>query len=240
MTKPNLSGARAKLNWAQGQIHALHAQIDAFVQKNAEPIAPHPQFTHAQIIRKDRVIPDEIKTAAGMIIQAQRDSLDYLVHALAVNNGATKLAATEFPIVNSEARLSDKRTRRKIAELAPADQAAILALKPYKGGNNVLYALNWLCNKSKHRDLIVLAQNIAGIRFGPKPNTPGGHLRKFAAWHHPEGEIVALDADPNIQLDIAFTVAFREVPEAQSQPVIEMLGEFSRLAASIIDLFEQG
>jgi hypothetical protein len=237
MTKPNLAGARAKLNWANSQIHILHAQIHAFIEKNAEPITPHPDFTRAQMIRHDRVIPDEIKTATGMIIQAQRDSLDHLVHALAVNNGAKKLSATEFPISDSEVRLSDKGTLRKIAELTAADQAVILGLKPYKGGNNVLYALNWLCNKSKHRDLIAIAQNLASMGFGARPGTAGGHLRKFGAWRTPDAEIVMIDSDPNIQLNLAFTVAFREIPEAQSQPVIETLGEFSRSTASIIDLF---
>lgn len=235
MAKPNLSGARAKLNWAQGQIYALHAGIQTFIEKNAEPIAPHPDFTQAKIFRKDRVIPDEIKIATGMIIQAQRDSLDYLIHALALNNGAKKLSATEFPIVDDEARLSDKGTLRKIAELTAADQATILALKPYKGGNNVLYALNWLCNKSKHRDLIAIAQNLAGVGF--QPGLAPGHLRKFAAWDRPEGVIVAIDADDNIKLNLAFTIAFREIPEAQSQPVIETLNEFGRLAGSILDLF---
>jgi hypothetical protein len=133
MPKANLSGARAKLNWADSQINVIDGQIRVFIENNVETIPPYPQFTHGQLLRHDRDIPDEIKTSAGMIIQAQRDSLDHLVHALAVNNGAKKLTSVEFPICDTDARLTDKGTRRKIEELAPADQATIIALKPYKG-----------------------------------------------------------------------------------------------------------
>lgn len=111
------------------------------------------------------MIPEEIKAATGMIIQAQRDSLDYVVHSLAVKNGAKKLNTVQFPVAESQAGLPLQR----IAELDPADQAAIIALNPYKGGNNDLYALHWLSNKSKHRELITVAQNLkqAGWRAIP-------------------------------------------------------------------------
>ena len=133
MNKGNLLSPRAKLNWANKQISTLD-EIRNFVKKNVEPIPPYPEFTHGQIIRNDRIIPDDIKTSAGMIVQAQRDSLDYLAHALAVKNGAKRLRALNFPIADCEARFSDKGTMRKIAEISTFDQNIIVALKPYKGG----------------------------------------------------------------------------------------------------------
>jgi hypothetical protein len=243
MTKANLSGARAKLKWADSQINILDGQIRDFIEKNVETIPPYPNFTHGQILRNDRVIPDEIKASTGMIVQAQRDSLDHLAHALAVNNKAVKLTAVEFPICDTQARFADKGTRRKIAELSAVDQAAIIALKPYKGGNNVLYALHWLSNKSKHRDLIAVAQNLASAGWRPRPGSGGGYIRRFAVWTpdkspNKDGTVIMMDADPQIEFYLAFTIAFREIPETGSQPVVETLREFSRLANSIIDLFD--
>jgi hypothetical protein len=106
----------------------------------------------------------------------------------------------------------------------------------------MLYALHWLSNKSKHRDLIAVAQDLRQAGWRARAGTGGGHLRRFAAWG-PEASpnknamVIMMDADPQIEFYLAFTVAFREIPEAGAKPVVETLREFSRLTNAIIDLF---
>lgn len=244
MPHPDLSGARAKLQWANYQITILGAQIQSFMDNNVKEVRPDPESKLRKITfyRHHVAVPLEIKTATGMIVQAQRDSLDYLAVALARKNGAVRVSQVEFPICDSDARFADKGTRRKIELISPGDQAAIIALKPYKGGNNLLYALHWLSNKSKHRDLITTTHNPVGAVFR---STGGrGYVRNMTVkrGYSDTGELgsfVHLDADPNIKLDITFEVAFREIPEAGSQPVIETLRDFSSLANDIIDLFDR-
>ena len=45
----------------------------------------------------------------------------------------------------------------------------IEALKPYQGGNDLLYAIHWLNNKSKHRKLIAIATGVHSFGFGGGP-----------------------------------------------------------------------
>lgn len=239
----NLSGARAKLKWADNQIAVLGAELAAFVAQNVTEFRPDPnnKARRATLYRNNAPVPEEIKTATGMIIQAQRDSLDYLVVALARKNGAVKVTEPEFPICDSDTRFADKGTQRKIGSLSDMDKAAIMALKPYKGGNNLLYALHWLSNKSKHRDLIAATHHGVGAAF---ITTGGkGYVRKVTAQRAegPDGEpmtLVNIDADPQIKLNLTHTVSFREIPEAGSQPVVETLRNFSKLAREIIDGFD--
>ena len=50
------------------------------------------------IVELSEAIPVSLKTGVGMIIQAQRDSLDYLAMALAEYNGAVEPRDVYFPI----------------------------------------------------------------------------------------------------------------------------------------------
>ncbi|MER9918093.1 MULTISPECIES: hypothetical protein [unclassified Mesorhizobium] len=242
-TKLDLSGARAKLKWSDNQITILSTQIAAFMAQNVTEFRPDPkgEMRRATLYRNDALVPDDIKTATGMIIQAQRDSLDHLIVALARKNGAVKMTVPEFPICDSETRFADKGTLRKIGSLSDIDQAAVMALKPYKGGNNLLYALHWLSNKSKHRDLVTAMHHPISATF---TNTGViGHVRKVTIHKGkgPDGEpmaVVSVDADPQIKLNLSHAVSFREIPEAGSQPVIETLRNFSKLAREIIDGFD--
>src|SRR5262245_9669975 len=168
----DLSSARAKLDWANRQINTLDAEVRAFIERNpyrvrekSKPtLQREPNAAQRDLFEKGRFyeillsepIPDGIDTSLGMIIQALRDSLDHLAYALAEKNGDVEQKDVYFPIAESEGRFSDSGTQGKIKRLTEDDRTVIEALKPYQGGNNLLYALHWLNNKSKHRKLIAI------------------------------------------------------------------------------------
>ena len=185
--KTDLSSARAKLNWANAQIDILDAEIRAFIECNPYSVREKPK-PHLQLQREPNAaqrdlfdkgrfyeilltekIPKGIDTSTGMIIQALRDSLDHLAHALAEKNGAVEPKDVYFPITETKDGFPDPRTQRKIARLSEDDRTAIEALKPYQGGNDLLYAIHWLNNKSKHRKLIAIAAGVHSFGFGGGP-----------------------------------------------------------------------
>lgn len=238
----DLTGARAKLKWADNQITILGAQVTAFMAQNVYEVRtpPNSKMRRATLYRNNVTVPDDIKTATGMIVQAQRDSLDHLVVALARRkNAAVKDTIPAFPICDSGKLFA--ANLRKIADLSDADRDAIVALKPYKGGDNLLYALHWLSNKSKHRDLITAAQH--GVGAAITTDGAKGYVRKITVHQAlgPDGTpmaVVNMEADPQIKIKLSHAVSFREIPEAGSRPVIELLREFSKLAGEIIGGFD--
>jgi hypothetical protein len=251
---PDLSSARAKLNWANSQINILDAEIRGFIdrkpyriwEKPKPKLQREPNAAQRDLFEKGRFfkiiltedIPIEFKVAAGMIIQAIRDSLDHLTHALAKKNGAVKTTDVGFVIAPSESEFLGTGAQRKLRRLSETDRQIITALKPYKGGNDLLYSLHWLNNKSKHRELMAIATGADEFGFGGGPD----HIRRMLILppgntFSPDEQIICIDADQNMQFNLTSTVAFREIGHAQGQPVIETLREFSRLSNSIIDLF---
>lgn len=252
--KANLLNVHAKLGWADTQINALEAQIRSFLQRKPYRIRekPKPKFVsepnpaQAEMFKKGRFfelvfterLPASIPTTAGMVIQAQRDSLDYLAYALAVKNGAVEPADVYFVISDSEEGFTDKRARRKLSKLSAEDRRVIEALKPYKGGNDLLHSLHWLNNKSKHRSLMTIAAAEERLHF-----TGHGWITRFLILPVgntlcPNEPLICLEASEGIQLDLTVTIAFREIGYPDGKPVVEMLREFSRLTSSIVCLFE--
>jgi hypothetical protein len=254
--KADLSSARAKLNWANTQINILDAEIRAFIDRKPYSVREKPKpklqregnIAQRELFEKGRFfeiilteeIPDGIKASAGMTVQAIRDSLDHLAHALAKKNGSTKTTDVYFVIADSEAEFLGSRAQRKLRRISGPDRQIIAALKPYKGGNDLLYALHWLNNKSKHREMIAVATGVdpskTKMRGGP------GQVRKMLFLPRgntfcPDEPIICIDADKDIEFSLTATVAFREIVQTPGQSVVGTLHEFSRLANSIIDLF---
>jgi hypothetical protein len=246
MTKPNLSAARAKLDWADRQINVLDAEIRGFLEEKPYAISidseTEPGIRY-YVMDQTGPIPDIISAGIGAVIAPQRESLDMLATALAKNNGATKPNDVYFPVCKSEAIFREAITSKKIRELSSLDRAIIESLKPYLGGNDLLYALHALNIKSKHHDLLTVFGNATQFGMGVKEGQGGGYIRRIAVWPwnnspYPGKPCVFFDADPQMELKVSVDVAFREVGPAHSQPVIETLREFSRLANSIISLFD--
>lgn len=235
----DLSGARAKLSWAHNLITILDAGFRLFAESKPYSVV-HDANLHGDgfFIRLEKAanIPAEFQVHTGQIIAAQRDSLDLLANALAEKNGAVEPRDVYFPICDSLDGFNDKRSKKKIARLSPADRAVIEGLKPYAGGNNLLHSLHTLNNKSKHRKLIVLGAANTGLGIGGN-----GHIRKIEVFGavslDNDAPIAFVDADPGIQLDITVDVAFREDGHTAFKPVIPTLREFGSVINEIIDLF---
>jgi hypothetical protein len=235
----DLRGAYAKLDWADGQLNILDAEARTFLARNPYRVVAdtNPDFTgRVLIIELTEQIPTSLRTGVGMVVQAFRDSLDYLAVALAEHNGAVEPKDVYFPIADSKERFAERATQRKMRRLSTKHREIITGLEPYKGGNDLLFALNSLCNKSKHRALLAFIQSAM-----PKTISGNGYVRRLTVF--PPGTslydgkpFAVLDADPNIDLQFSISIAFSEAV-ASKQTFIETLREFSRLVNAIINLF---
>src|SRR5258708_22278191 len=110
-------------------------------------------------------IPSEIPLIAGEVIQNLRSALDHVAYRLA---GTKANQDTAFPIAKSkvEYERKDGLRSRRTKGMSAAAIAAIDAVQPYGGGNDVLWHLNALNNIDKHRLILTVGSAVRSVDLG--------------------------------------------------------------------------
>jgi hypothetical protein len=102
-------------------------------------------------------VPIEIASVVSDAANTLRDSLDHMGYATAqVAKKGNNPKHTSFPFAANAAQLENSINGR--AKDVPADILTLFRnLKPYKGGDEQLYALNTIANANKHQMLRPMA-----------------------------------------------------------------------------------
>jgi hypothetical protein len=112
-------------------------------------------------------VPDTISLIAGDVIQNLATALDHLAYQLVSKNTSDpppNPRGIYFPIPDKEKTYHDlKKKRLKGAHVDAIKD--IDKIKPYKGGNNLLWELQTLNNIEKHRILLTAGANNSGINL---------------------------------------------------------------------------
>jgi hypothetical protein len=138
----------------------------------------------------------------------------------------------------------------KVKGMRPQAIKAIDALKPYKGGNDLLWKLHKLNNIDKHRALITAASafrsfNIGGyMRFIVDANFPRRDLIPDAFFRPADrmcplkvGDILFTglpDEEINEQTQFAFEIAFCEPQISEGEPLVETVHYMGKAISDII------
>lgn len=112
-------------------------------------------------------VPDRISVLAGDLIQNLVTALDRLAYQLVCNDTSDsppKPNAIYFPIADDLQKYNENK-HRKMNGASAETISAIDALKPYKGGNDLIWSLHALNNIEKHRLLLTVGSNAAGIEL---------------------------------------------------------------------------
>ena len=165
-TKP-LSDIRCKIDRADQQIKEFSAAIEKFKATHPYEILRQSNSQSGQIVydvlRADD-IPQSISAIAGDILQNLRTALDYIACAVVPGCRQNLSDKIYFPILK-RAPTSDQIKAAFDGKVKGASQTAIdkiASLKPYQGGDDVLWRLNELNNINKHR-LLVAVQSSASL-----------------------------------------------------------------------------
>jgi hypothetical protein len=117
--------------------------------------------TGDEIVKVVRVpqVPPMISCIIGDVLQNLRCALDHMVYALVAKQIAPKIPPTyvSFPIADSPDKYMSAEYRRKIELAGEKAVKRIDAIKPYKGGNDLLWQIGKLNNVDKHRLLVTTA-----------------------------------------------------------------------------------
>jgi hypothetical protein len=153
----------ARLTFVRAKHHAddFKAVIDNFVNDKHWTYVVDRQTQPGQIIHKiaftsplPEILPCILFDAASNL----RAVLDQTGYAAAIATGKAFPKKTSFPFGKDLTALNNNLDGRRSVckDIPPEIVAGFRRFKPYKGGNDILWALNKLCNTKKHCSLVPL------------------------------------------------------------------------------------
>jgi hypothetical protein len=177
IVKPEpLLAAFAKIERAKTQISDIEARIQLWAQSNpysvVNKINPHdPREEVWSFIPK--TIGFDLPIIVGEALHNIRSPLDQMLSAVAEQRGSSNGEA--FPFGKSADIFERALSRQK--KLLPADAIDMIrALKPYKEGNVLLWAINELNRGDKHRPKLIPVLANSSWKIGLMAVEKGGAL----------------------------------------------------------------
>lgn len=238
-----LQEPKLKVRRAEKHIQEFRAECEAFFKSKPFSLfhEPSPQGVgYKTKLRLERPIPDEISVIVGDALFQLRSALDVLTCCLATANGASDTRGTYFPFAGDAAEFGLPATQRKIAKLSTRHQNLIRGLTPYRGGNDLLWSLNALCNIDRHNRLIAVGG--MGGKINSLRATGGQYYVPEPKWQPLDQDIVLIvgvaGTPPDIKAELSFNIRFREVDHVKGKPVAAVLSNYSQLVNQIIGAFD--
>lgn len=222
-----LDDARTKVRRANKQIKSADVLIHNYLFAKPYEIVIEHDIAAAKKTARLRFrseIPDEADEAVESALQNLRSALDYIANAIVLRLGPppVKVEAISFPIWKSESAFLDPGAQGSIRKIGGSDWLAFLAVqKPYRGGNDALYALNAANNIEKHRHLARMGSvGGPGGRFEASlASTLSFNVAMFMGGLEDGMELASVtdsQSDPKISMTVF--LALREAPTFERTP----------------------
>lgn len=228
MTDP-FRAARRQIEKAKKHIKNLERDLLVYInstpgKKVIESDANGIEYLHK--LRLIRPIPDSLADEAEAAVNLLRSSLDHAGRVVAVTTGKADPHNATFPFGDDATYLKGQGGSK---DLPPEMFAYMRSFKPYKGGNDLLYAVNKACNTNKHDFLVpmAIAGGGTGIRDFYAP--PGvGFALPNPVWDRTKNEIVylrtfILGPQPQYDMRITVYVVFDEIQGIAGQEPVTAL-----------------
>lgn len=248
-----------KVKRAKEHISDLDRELRAFLDSNPyrvgakrDPQSRKPVYYVASVTDTPECLP----LVAGDAIQNLMGALDHLAYQIVCSDTGDKPPNPNwiyFPIADDSAKYEAKK-RGKIEGARQETFDAIDALKPYKGGNDPLWMLYRLNNIEKHRTLITVGSQAAGVHLGQlMARTVTGHFPPEAVEAFRSMDLLLMPADKGFPLkagfelyigavdeeldpkqQFRFTVAINELGVCEGKPLLETLHQLTTLVEGIV------
>lgn len=246
-----INHVRLKIKQANKHINAFAGCERAFFESAPYAMAIHSDAQGEGFIKfvLTEPIPDDLALTAGDCLYNLRASLDYLAGAAArLNNPGAK--EVHFPFAGDLDKFRASFTQKKINALPAAARLIIEGLKPYKGGNDLLWAISRVRNEDGHVFLTPLGalgkvqsisfMEINNIEFLSAGNMhrldegiPFAKLQQGSVFKPREG------FENKAKVNIDGQIAFGEVAIVEGQPTVATLIKMRDLCTNIADIFER-
>jgi hypothetical protein len=160
-----------KVKRAKEHVASLERELHAFIESGPYKVAHSRDPNTRQLIyyvEEAEPVPECLPLIAGDAIQNLMSALDHLAYQIVCNDTGDNPPNPNwiyFPIANDDVSYEAKK-RGKMDGARQETFDAIDSLKPYKGGNDLLWVLYRLNNIEKHRLLLTVGSQAAGINLG--------------------------------------------------------------------------
>ena len=243
------ASSRSKLVWAkENLLPDLDRRIREFhnLEPYAKVVEPDPQAPGWEIhkIKLVQPIPEAFGNLTGDVVGNLREALDTAGHSIAVAIGKPAARNCAFPFASNVDNMASSIGRS--ADLPKEIQSLFCGFQPYRGGDDLLWALNELCNGKKHK-LVTPIQTImwrghATVRgFGRPFSMPDPHK-----WDSVNNEMIVVrfgpfvvpDANWDYDFDFFPLIAINEIPVVEGQPVLGVLYQLCLKVESVLVAIE--
>lgn len=250
-----------KLERARKHLHELKQLHDTFMRSNPYKVGNKRDPDSRRLIYFIANVEqpgDCMATAAGDILQNLMSTLDHIAYQLVCigmgNEGP--FYHVYSPIADSVDEYENKKPRRGQGMRADAIKA-IDAIKPYKGGNDLLWRLYKLNNVDKHRLLTTVGSAFRSVNVGAVMHSmmqktlgdKGATLPAIDLYLWPADRLFPLktgdelfidapDAEVNDRIQFRFDVAFGKTQIVEGEPPLEALSQLTGLVTEIVTKFE--
>src|SRR5579871_4093 len=208
-----LYSPRRRLCLAKERIEDLKREIAAFWRGNpyVQVIEDDPQRKGYRLykIKLVKELPASIADIACAIAGHLRSALDQAGYAVALAAAppGTKPKRTAFPFAGSEGHMNNSLGRCQ--DLPQEIRALFCTFKPYKGGDDLLWALNTMRNTNEHMVLVPVSTVVQ--RPSTKIRGTGFFqmtLPEYTVWDRCKQEVTFLTLGPGATFpyDFAFEV----------------------------------
>jgi hypothetical protein len=142
----------AKVERAKAQINDLNTAIESFFETTPYEVISESYLERDEEARRfqlTRKLPHDINVRVGEILHNLRSSLDQMLAEIVQRTADRTETKVEFPFGRS---VDEFETALRKQKKLPTDAAALIrALKPYRGGDPLLWLLHSANRKDKHR-----------------------------------------------------------------------------------------
>lgn len=244
--RDSFADAEASVDWAVSKIPSFRQATNAWLQDNIYlSIREQPEHVPNDVVVavEKQALPLSFQVEAGAYINAIRSSLDILACSLANRYCKSLIDDTYFPVASSEQKFRDGNYKgHKFIKALPVKERGIIeSLKPYKGGNGLLYPLHLLDIVRKHQRLLSVEIQPAHIRISGLGRATSAFTPVSTGWMRsgPDETVIGLVAKgvQKPQIEITPQISFDETTYLSNREVISSIYDFANLAKAIIRNF---
>jgi hypothetical protein len=228
---------KLSLKWAKEHIEDFHRNLKGFIESKPYSFAVEVDPNTGEYIHKiklRRQLPDRLRRTARDAIQGLRATLDHTMFVIAKED-------RYFPF-RGDADAFKNCLSEKFGDFPPEIVDVLRAAQPYKGGNDILWAMNRACNPNKHGLIRPIGTVIGGIEISG-PGTLETLLVFQPKWDGTKNEMVFArmmpgDSNSPPNLKIAFDVGIGDVPFIEGKPALAVLYDLSQMVEGILVTIE--
>jgi hypothetical protein len=227
---------RVKIERAKKHLLDLEAELRKFRNERLNVVGTKGDFKTGQSAHFHvdlPILPFDVMAAAGDIVHNLRSSLDHLAYQLVIVGSSKEPSRRiEFPIAKDSATYEAEKAR-KVDGMRELAIKHIDNLKPYKGGNQLLWRIHELDNIDKHRTLFTVDRDYLFVAdWMLMSNTP--------YWLKTDNPHFAGVFDPEVEKDVQLEIekAVSEAKVSESDALLPSLQDLITFTEDLVFSFK--